>query len=734
MYDIYLINKLRFFFSIFTVLFLLSSCNKSQNSYFKIKVVDSETSKGVPLVGLIPLTQVKYYTDSNGFIAFNESGLMDKEVYFEISTEGYEYPLSEEGKRAITLFCKAGDSVIVKLRRKNVAERLYRSTGLGIYRDSKLLGETIPIENPIINAEVLGQDSNLATVYNNEIFWVWGDTFLPSNYNGNFSVAAATSLLPEQGGLNPNVGVNYNYFVDETGKSKPMIKLTKPGYVWFDWIASIKDENGTEKLVAKYANVNSYFANYERGIAIYNDENQQFENHKAIPEWMSEQHTCQHPFFGLEDDQEFMYLTTEFNFLKVKPTLNDLASPENYYAFTCLKEGSKFNGENPELERDSNGNLIYDWKLNTDAIDFKKQQQLITNGQISKEEAWLQLTNINTGETIERIGRGSIYWNEFRQKWILICGDVDIWFAEADSPIGPWVYAKKIVEHKSFLYNPTHHPFLDQNGGKDIFFEGTFTKFFSDEEKVPRYDYNQLFYKLSLEDEQTFLPSAVYKVNNQYDFRDNLSLNVTINDIEEIGFYALQPHQNVEGLIPIYQSEDKNLSLSGNNPLFYAVPNDIDENKKFLGTWETKVDFPHFNNTFNITIKEENDKLIAISNKEDFKISKFQIKNDSINLTFVHPEGIYDLKANVKNGKLNGNWKIGSYKGKWEGTITSKKWWALYSDALVNLYEFKNDDSVYYSTMLEPKKGFTRQSVPICKVWNNPNSKVITSFNIKPTQ
>ena len=36
----------------------------------------------------------------------------------------------------------------VKIKRTNIAERMYRETGQGIYRDSTLLGKSIPILDP----------------------------------------------------------------------------------------------------------------------------------------------------------------------------------------------------------------------------------------------------------------------------------------------------------------------------------------------------------------------------------------------------------------------------------------------------------------------------------------------------------------------------------------------------------------------------------------------------------
>lgn len=726
-----IINKnLLFKLSLLFLMILFFSCKKTESPYFKIRVIDQETKLGVPMVGLVPLSQEKYYTDSNGFIAFREPGLMNKKVYFEVLSEGYEYPLSLEGKRSVNLFCKPGDSVVVKVRRKSVAERLYRSTGLGIYRDSKLLEEDIPIENPLINAEVLGQDSNLATLYRGKIFWVWGDTFLPPHYNGNFSVAAATSLLPQDGGLDPNMGVNYKYFVNNNGESKSMIKLKKPGYVWFDWIATLKDKEGNEKLYAKYANVNAYFQNYERGIAIFNDDKELFESYKNIPQWLDETHTCHHPFKGFENEKEFIYFTSVFDFKKVEAKIEKVVSPNDYYAFTCLKEGTKFDPDNVQLDRDSNGKLIYGWKRNSDPIGIRNQENLIASGKIDPHEAWLQLTDITTGDRVTEISRGSISWNSFRKKWIMISGAKDIWFSEADTPLGPWVYARKVAQHKSFFYNPTHHSFLDQNGGKDIFFEGTFTKFLSEEERVPGYDYNQLVYKLSLDNTQVYLPSAIYKVKDQYHFAENLNRDSI--DIEEISFFAMPPDREIEGLIPVYQSKDKLLSLVGNKILFYAVPRDTEERNKFLGTWETQLDFPHFDNTFNITIKKENENFAATSNKKDFMITKFDLKADSINITITHPLGVYELEANTSGGNLDGTWSDGSINGKWEGTLTSKKWWGLFSDSLVDLYEFSNGNEVYYSSGLKPKKGFKKASKPLCKVWKNPSSQIITGFDIIP--
>jgi hypothetical protein len=78
----------------------------------------------------------------------------------------------------------------------------------------------------------------------------------------------------------------------------------------------------------------------------------------------------------------------------------------------------------------------------------------------------------------------------------------EVWYAEASHFTGPWLRARKIVTHERYsFYNPVHHPFLDQANGRLIYFEGTYVNTFSgNPDTTPRYDYNQIMYRLDLSD------------------------------------------------------------------------------------------------------------------------------------------------------------------------------------------------------------------------------------------
>ena len=56
----------------------LSAAAQDAKEYFKITVVDAATERGVPLVELRTTNDIRYVTDSNGIVAFDEAGLMNQ--------------------------------------------------------------------------------------------------------------------------------------------------------------------------------------------------------------------------------------------------------------------------------------------------------------------------------------------------------------------------------------------------------------------------------------------------------------------------------------------------------------------------------------------------------------------------------------------------------------------------------------------------------------------------------
>src|SRR5260221_8205969 len=83
------------------------------------------------------------------------------------------------------------------------------------------------------------------------------------------------------------------------------------------------------------------------------------------------------------------------------------------------------------------------------------------------------------------------------------------------------------------------------DGGRSIFFEGTYTHSFSgNADQTPRYDYNQIMYKLALDDPRVAIPIAIYRgasIPDRFATRAATKPDeaVAVPDLDAIDFFAL---------------------------------------------------------------------------------------------------------------------------------------------------------------------------------------------------
>ncbi|UCC99899.1 MAG: hypothetical protein JSW66_08455 [Phycisphaerales bacterium] len=556
------------------------SAGGSSGGYFKIQVVDGATGRGVPLVELRTTNNIRYYTDSNGIVAFYEPGLMGREVFFFVESHGYEFPRDGFGYRGTRLKTIRGGSAVLKIDRFNIAERLYRITGQGIYSDSILSGHSAPLENPVLNGQVMGQDSVYTCIYRGRLFWLWGDTNRASYPLGHFATAGAFSDLPGKGGLDPAVGVALEYFVDETGFSRPLCRLKEKGLVWLDGLLTVRDNQGRQRMVAEHARMRDLGHAYERGLVVFNDATESFEPVvRSGPDFLP-YHNCGHALTVDIEGERYHYFATQFPLsvrMRVKAEWNHIIDPNCYEILTALSR--------PSSSR---------WVRASELIgaEFPSMPSLIEA--LEKEKEDTHLCDITSSRKVTPYG-GSVYYNAYRAKWIAIFVEAggqssylgELWYAEADTPVGPWAYARKIVTHDKYtFYNPMHHPYFDKDGGRIIFFEGTYSNSFSgsEENPTPRYDYNQIMYRLNLDDPRLTLPAAVYHVSDENGRKDYLLADAVERAekwdlVESIPFCAVEPGRAGDSLVPIYAQRiagGTKLILErpdqSARPLFHALP------------------------------------------------------------------------------------------------------------------------------------------------------------------
>jgi len=460
---------------------------------FGIHVVDEETGRGIPLIELRTVNDIRSITDNAGWIAFHEPGLMDREVWFYLSlSPGYTKDKDGFGYTGVRVTPKMGETTTVKLKRTNIAERIARTTGQGLFRDSELLGLPHALPN-MNNGGVMGQDSVQAVPYHDKIFWLWGDTNRPGYPLGNYRTTCA--LTPRE--LKPEEGIAFDYFMDKEkpGQLRQMMPNKEQGAVWLFGLLTIKDEQGKEALIAHWGRHPGLAEALEHGIARFNDEKGVFENVVSLDvseKWRFPQGNA---LRVTNADGDFFYFTNPFCHTRVRATLKDVLTPASYEALTYDRDAKQWNWQRekpPTLQA-----LETRWALaETMPPEQMRYQMKDADGHV------ISLHN------------SSIQWNEWRKKFVLVglqngskldpspLGEM--WYSESDSPTGPWTKAVKIATHPRYsYYNPVHHVFLDAEGGRVIYFEGTYTLEFSGNPVAPaRYDYNQIMYRLDLGDKR----------------------------------------------------------------------------------------------------------------------------------------------------------------------------------------------------------------------------------------
>ena len=561
---------------------------------FRISVVDDATGRGVPLVELRTTAEVRYFTDSAGNAAFDDAALMNRTVFFTVSSHGYQYPKDSFGYEGLKLEIKPGGSATIRIKKAaNVADRLYRITGEGIYRDTLMLGLPAPTLQPGLNGQVSGQDSVMAAPFHGRLWWFYGDTARPAYPLGNFHTSGATSLLPGVGGLNPETGINLNYVTDGDGFARGMFKTSQAGPIWIGGLCTVKARNGTDSLICTYSRMKNLGTAVERGIAVFDEQAAEFKPAVQLSIEVPRApagHPVKTGWHGLSMVNTASHDMTPIPIVRFPANLDKITGQQSYEAFTPIAAGTQYSGSKTKLDRNLDGSLTYSWKPATDELDFARQQELVKLGLLKPEEGLYNLRDVETGKAI-RPATGSVFWNAFRHRWVMTVQEIggssllgEVWYAEADTITGPWVYGRKIISHQNYsFYNPTQHPVLDASGGKRIFLEGTYTRTFTqNQDPTPRYEYNQMMYGLSLDSPALYLPSPVYTLRtgkrNIYVCRERLNVygesgEFKSADIADIPFLAMPPGRQTQGTMGFVQDKlTGKLQITAENALFYALP------------------------------------------------------------------------------------------------------------------------------------------------------------------
>lgn len=424
----------------------------------RIEIVEQGSGWPVPLVELHTTHHVRFVSDNAGLIAFDLPELMGRETWFDVHGHGYEVKADGFGNRGVRLTPTPGGSLRVEVQRKIIAKRIGRLTGAGLFAESQKLG----LENNWRESGLVGQDSVQNALHGGKLFWFWGDTTLARYPLGIFDGTGATTGIPSFDSLRPPLKFPLEYFTDKEGRPRGIAPLPGQGPAWVTGVASVPDRNGKARLVCACMKIEPPMDIYEWSLTVWNEEKNVFEKLKTI--WTK---TAASP----------------------KPP----AVPEGHpvtWKDSAGKEWLLFGNPLPKLRCPA---TFEAWQDPNTWETLTPQENLRGAG----------------GETVKP-HTGSIAWHPWRKRWVTVFMQSfgkpsvfgELWYAEADSPTGPWGRAVKVLSHDNYtFYNPRLHIEFTPEGSPALFFEGTYTMQFADKPApTPRYDYNQILYRLDLDD------------------------------------------------------------------------------------------------------------------------------------------------------------------------------------------------------------------------------------------
>lgn len=425
-----------------------------------IEVTEKGTGWPVPLVMLRTTHNVTLVTDNAGVAALDIPELMGAETWFFVEGHGYEVPKDGFGMRGIRLTPRPGTTLSIKVNRTIIAKRLGRLTGAGLFAESQKLGREMTWRE----SGIVGCDSVQNAVHRGRLFWLWGDTSLSRYPLGIFHSTSATTAIKPWTAFKPPIKTAYQYFTGPKGAPRGVAKMPGSGPTWLTGYVSLPDKTGAPRLVASYVKITPPLEAYQWGLCVWNEKTESFDRLKVL--WTKSEKTPKAP-----------------------------PVPEGH----------------PTLWRDPKGK---EWILFGNPLPTLKCPATFEAWQ--DPASWIVMTPQRdmaaTGGNGKRVKphSGSMAWNGFRQRYVTVFMEHfgkpsafgEIWYAEAPSPAGPWGPAVKVLSHDNYtFYNVRLHPECTPEDSPVLLFEGTYTRQFADRPfPTARYDYNQILYRLDLDD------------------------------------------------------------------------------------------------------------------------------------------------------------------------------------------------------------------------------------------
>jgi hypothetical protein len=460
-----------------------------------LQVVDADTGRPISVVA-VQIDGRTAWTDNGGYVTFYDLDDMVAPRFAELTSHGY-------APATASFVPTPGASTTVTLVRTQLAERLYRITGAGRWEATVRLGLPAPGADPLLAGGVIGQDSALAVPWRGGLFWVWGDTNRASYALGSYQTAAATSALPAP---DPERWLDLAYLTGDDGFVRGVAPPTDSGATWTSGLAVVEDQ-----LVCSYLNLTPDWTVLAEGLAAMGDPDGRFEPLVTWPQTAPIQpDSTALVVADAAGDPWVLYR----NGVRIPAKLSALRDPSTWQAWTPLTP----QGAGWTVARTPTGAPDYAWRAAPPPEQARSDAGLVPWAD-SPWQSW----DAATDQPVI-LHYGSVAYSPWRGRYVHIytqnAGETswigELWYAESDTPLGPWTWSRHVVTHDGYtLYNPYLHPWFAGEGDRRLLFEGTLTAWLGSHDPIPRHDYNQLMFALQLDDPRVAVPVPRYLVDGR---------------------------------------------------------------------------------------------------------------------------------------------------------------------------------------------------------------------------
>jgi hypothetical protein len=519
----------------------LGAPSSPTGSFFRIDCLDAATRLPVPLVTLRTSHYVELVSDSAGVVAFDEPGLLGAgPLWLSVLSDGYELEGAEGAvsdpavsiyaapyDSGATLLPSAGAGATLLLRRTQIAQRMYRLTGAGLYRDAQLTGgRGLPASLAAAGQDglldrasgVIGQDTVMTAVFGGRAFWLWGDTACPRSARQNnceafgmHTVGATSCISSSSNSSSAECDVSLapalRYFVNDSDAAFPHMAPMAPlppleQNTWLAGLAVIDDPAGPpgnrQLLFANYyKNPGDAFAANDdstrtaakpiTGMAQWDASLARFV--PAGPAWPADAddflngaHTAQ--VLSPRDAAARPAYVYYGGHSVLNPPIRVLATPAAMANYSAFEEFDAASGEWQPVAVARKAKARYRETAATTVVRFVGGGKLDLGRLPPGPSGAGQRRGQGPNQPWSQWGAGSVNYNAHAGAYLFFGhGGNGSFVAFGEAFTGPWVNGSWVSSHNASgasCYNALHLPHMDLLGGRLVHFACTYTAMWSE--------------------------------------------------------------------------------------------------------------------------------------------------------------------------------------------------------------------------------------------------------------